>query len=66
MEHYQGAGFSEEVSRLSATPRWPSTNRICRGQRFDPLSPTAAQIAAFLYSLFDTVFYTVDLHSRSL
>ena len=24
------------------------------GQGFDPLSPTAAQIASFLYSLFDT------------
>ena len=72
MQHYQAAGFS----RLAAAPRRPSTNcmyddrwlRFTRwgvGQGFDPLSPTAAQIASplsptaaqiasFLYTFFDT------------
>ena len=65
MQHYQAAGFSKEVSRLAAAPRRPSTNRMyddrwlcfanwATGKRFDPLGPTAAQIAAFLYELFDT------------
>ena len=38
MRHYKAAGFSDEVSRLAAAPRWPSTNRI----------------ASFLFTLFDT------------
>ena len=48
MRHYKAAGFSDEVSRLAAAPRRPSTNRWCRftrwaaGQGFDPLNPTAA------------------------
>ena len=65
MRHYKAAGFSVEVSRLAAAPRRPSTNRMCdnrwlrftrwaTGQGFDPLSPTAAQIASFLFTLFDT------------
>ena len=65
MQHYQAAGFSKEVSRLTTAPRRPSTNRMyddrwlcianwATGKRFDPLGPTAAQIAAFLYQLFDT------------
>ena len=65
MRHYKAAGFSDEVSRLAAACRRPSTNRMyydrwlrftqwAAGQGFDPLSPTAAQIASFLYSLFDT------------
>ena len=65
MRHYKAAGFSDEVSRLAAAPRRPSTNRMyddrwCRfnrwaaGQGFDPLDPTAAQIASFLFYLFDT------------
>ena len=65
MQHYQSAGFSEEVSRLAAAPRRPSTNRIyddrwlcfadwAAGQGIDPLGPTSAQIAAFSYYLFDT------------
>ena len=65
MRHYKAAGFSDEVSRLAAAPRRPSTNRMyddrwCRftrwaaGQGFDPLDPTAAQIASFLFDLFDT------------
>ena len=48
MRHYKAAGFSEEVSRLAAAPRRPSTNRMyddqwCRftrwaaGQGVDPL-----------------------------
>ena len=52
----------EEVSRLAAAPRRPSTNRVyndwwlcfahlAAGQGIDQLGPTAAQIAAFLYSL---------------
>ena len=65
MRHYKAAGFSDEVSRLAAAPRRPSTNRMyddrwCRftrwaaGQGFDPLNPTAAQVASFLFDLFDT------------
>ena len=29
MQHYQAAGFSKEVTRLTAAPRRPSTNRMC-------------------------------------
>ena len=65
MKHYQAAGFSKEVSKLTAPPRRPSTNRMyddrwlrftnCATQKgFDPLGPTAAQIAAFLYEFFNT------------
>ena len=50
---------------LLAAPRRPSTNRMyddrwhrftrwAAGQGFDPLDPTAAQIASFLFDLFDT------------
>ena len=65
VRHYKAAGFSDEISRLAAAPRRPSTNRMyddrwlhftrwAAGQGFDRLSPTAAQIASFLYSLFDS------------
>ena len=65
MQHYQAAGFSKKVSRLAASPRRPSTNRMyddrwlcfahwASEQGIDLLSPTAAQIAVFLYYLFDT------------
>ena len=65
MRHYKAAGFSDEVSMLATAPRRPSTNRMyddrwlrsthsAAREGFDPLNPTAAQIAAFLYSLFDT------------
>ena len=65
MRHYKAAGFSNEVSRLAAAPRRPSTNRMyddrwCRftrwaaGQGIDPLDPTAGQVASFLFDLFDT------------
>ena len=65
MRHYKAAGFSDEVSRLAAAPRRPSTNRMCddrwcrftrwaAGQGVDPLNPTAAQVASFLFDLFDT------------
>ena len=65
MRHSKAAGFSDEVSRLAAAPRRPSTNRMyddrwlrfarwAAGQGFDPLDPTAAQIASFLFTLFDT------------
>ena len=65
MRHYKAAGFSDEVSRLAAAPGRPSTNRMyddrwlrfahwAAGQGFDPLDPTAAQIASFLFDLFDT------------
>ena len=60
MRHYKAAGFSDEVSRLAAAPRRPSTNRMyddwwLRFARwaagFDLLDPTAAQIASsFVYS----------------
>ena len=62
--HYQAAGFSKEVSSLATAPRRPSTNRMnddrwlcfanwATGKGFDPLGPTAAQIATFLYEVFD-------------
>ena len=65
MRHYKAAGFSDKVSRLAAVPRRPSTNRMyndrwlrfarwAAGQGFDPLDPTAAQIASFLFIRFDT------------
>ena len=70
MRHYKAAGFSDEGSRLAAAPRRPSTKRPstnrmyddrwlrfarwAAGQGFDPLDPTAAQIASFLFDLFDT------------
>ena len=65
MRHYKAAGFSDEVSMLAAAPRRPSTNRMyddrwlrfarwAAGQGFDPLDPTAAQVASFLFTLFDT------------
>ena len=65
MQHCQAAGFSKEVTILSAVPRRPSINRMyddrwlrfahwVAGQGIDPLCPIAAQIAAFLYYLFDT------------
>ena len=55
----------EQVSRLAAAPRRPSANIVfddrwlhfahwAAGQGFDLLGPTAAQIDAFLYYLFDT------------
>ena len=64
MRHYK-TGFPDEVSRLAAAPRRPSTNRMydnrwlrfarwATGQGFDPFDPTAAQIASFLFTLFDT------------
>ena len=54
MRHYKASGISEEVSRLAAAPRRPSTNRMyddrwlrfaqwAAGQGFDPLDPTAAR-----------------------
>ena len=65
MQHYQAAGFSREVSRPATAPRRPCTNRMyhdrwlrfanwATGHGFDPLGPTAAEKAAFLYELFDT------------
>ena len=65
VRHYKAAGFSDEVSRLAPAPRRPSTNRMYEDwwlhftrwatmQGFDPLNPSVAQIASFLYSLFDT------------
>ena len=65
MQHYQAAGFSKEIFRLATAPRRPSTNRMydnrwlrfanwATGHGFDPLGPTAAQIATFVYELFDT------------
>ena len=65
MQHYKAAGFSDEVSRLVAAPRRPSTNRMyddrwlryarwAAGQGFDPLDPIAAQIASLWFTLFDT------------
>ena len=62
VRHYKAAGFSDEVSRLAAAPRRPSTNRMyddrwlrftrwAVGQGFDPLYPSTAQIASlFIFS----------------
>ena len=55
----------EEVTRLTAASRRPSTNRVydyswlcfahwAAGQVLDSHGPTAAQIATFLYYLVDT------------
>ena len=65
MQHYQAATFLKEVSMLAAAPRRPSTNRMHDDRRlrftnwgtghgFGQLGPTAAEIATFLYGLFDT------------
>ena len=65
MRHYKAASFSDKVSRHAAALKRPSTNRMyddrwlrfarwAAGQGFDPLDPTAAQIASFLFTLFDT------------
>ena len=65
MKHYQAAKFSKEVPNLTAAPRRPSTNRMyddrwlcftnwATRKGFDPLGPTGAQIAAFLYEVFNT------------
>ena len=66
MQHCHVAGFSQEVSRLAAAPRRPSTNLMyddrwlrfppwAAGEGIDQRAPKAApQIATFLYSLFDT------------
>ena len=58
IQHYQAAGFSREVSKLAAARKRPSTNRMYddRWLRFANWAtcPKAAQIAAFLYELFDT------------
>ena len=64
MQHYQTARFSDEVSRLEAAPRRVSLNKLhvrrqaaslCSlGLRIDPIGPTAAQIATFLFSLYET------------
>ena len=54
MRHYKAAGFSDEVSRLAAAPRRLRFARWAAGQGFDPLDPTAAQIASFLFTLFDS------------
>ena len=65
MQHYQAAGFSREISKLSAAPirlstnrmydnRWPCFAKWATVQGFDPLGPKAAQIAAFLYDVIDT------------
>ena len=61
MQHYQAAGFSKEVSKLATAPRRPSTNRMyddswlrfanwATVKGFDPLGPTAPQIALFCMS----------------
>ena len=63
MQHYQAAGFTKEVSKHA--PERPSMNKMyndrwlrfanwATGKGFDPLGPTAAQLATFLYELFDT------------
>ena len=60
IRHYKAAGFSDEVSRLAAATnrmyddRWLRFAQWAAGQGFDPLDPTAALIASFLFTLFDT------------
>ena len=59
MQHFQAAGFSEEISSLAAAPirtssnhmyddRWLCCAHWAEGQGIDPLGPTAAQIVTFL------------------
>ena len=58
MRHYKAAGFSDEVSRLAAAPRRPSTNRMydnrwlrfaqwAAGQGFDPLDHSCSDSLLF-------------------
>ena len=65
VQHCQAACFSKKVFWPPAPPRRPLTNCMCNdrwlcfshwaaGQGFVLLSPTAAQIAIFLYSVFET------------
>ena len=55
MRHYKAAGFSDEVCRLAAAPKRPSTNRMyddhwlrftrwAAGQGFDPLDELIPQL----------------------
>ena len=63
MQHFKAAGSSEDVSRLAAAPKRPSTDCMTtsrcasltgpQDKEFLP-GPTTAQIAAFLYYLFET------------
>ena len=55
MRHYKAAGFSYEDSRLAVAPSRPSTNRMYddRWLLFTRWA-AAAQIASFIYLLFDT------------
>ena len=60
MQHFQEAGFAEEVSKLAAAPsrvlkkRWFRFAHWAAEQGNDPLGATAAQIATFLFPLFET------------
>ena len=59
MQQFQAAGFSEAVSRLTAAPTRSSTIACMMTGDFASLAgqqggPTAAQVAAFLFSLFRT------------
>ena len=67
MQHYKAARFSDEVSRLAAAPRRPSTTHMYNDrwlcfthwaarEGFEPLSPTAAQITAFSTHMAPTVY----------
>ena len=59
MRPYLAAGFSDEVSRLTAAPRRPSTDRVydasfdgCRARFL--IDPTATRVASFFGFTFDT------------
>ena len=67
----RGSGFLREVSKLAAAHRRPSTNRMyndrwlrftnwATGKGFDPLGPTAAQIATFCMSFLYSWLVTSD------
>ena len=55
MRHYKAAGFKRRPStNCMYDDRWLRFSPWAAGQGFDPLDPTAAQIASFLFTVFDT------------
>ena len=58
MQHYQAAAPMRPSANRMYDDRWHRFAHRAAGQGIDPLCPTAAQIGAFLFYLFDT-------HSRS-
>ena len=54
MQHYQAAAPRRHSTNRTYDDRWLRFVKRATGKVFDPLGPTAAQIAAFLYEIFDT------------